>query len=111
MSTVSIYRTLRRLAKRRGIILIEDAPLPASINGLWYLTGSFEAITLNASLGATERRAFTLAHELGHSILHRHLPPGTALYDPRTASPAYARAREHEADAYAEQLLSRLKSA
>lgn len=107
MNTTAIYRVLKRLAKKRGIILIEAAPLPSMIYGLWYYPKCFESISLNKALRCPERRAFTLAHELGHSILHRNTID-TALY---WKDPGYTLSIEREADAYAERLLSRLRSA
>lgn len=44
MGSLTIYRMLRRLAKKRNIIHMKTAPLPKEANDLWYLDEDFEVI-------------------------------------------------------------------
>ena len=59
------------LAKRLGIV-VREAFLDAEISGMIEVDDKTTTITLNA-IHAPTRKRFTLAHEIGHYILHRDM--------------------------------------
>lgn len=62
------------LAESLGIS-VRYAPMPAEISGALVCEGKSYAITVNSRHPRTRQR-FTLAHELGHYIHHRHIIGG-----------------------------------
>ena len=100
-----------RIPERLGIDL-REAFLSGEISGMIERSASGFAITINAADPDTRKR-FTLAHELGHYMLHRHLI-GDGLDDDRayrsTQSGKYHNTRigpaeETEANRFAANLL------
>ena len=62
---------LKRLARRLDITL-EFLPLNASLSGMSFIEGDKAYIGVN-SLHHTNRQRFTVAHEIGHHVLHKDL--------------------------------------
>src|SRR5690606_8603385 len=90
-------RNMIHLAERQGVRVygfdtgLESGFDPNNVNALstWY--GDLPFIFLSGG-GTAERRRFTVAHELGHLVLHRH-------------GALAGREAEREADAFAGALL------
>lgn len=70
---------------QRVILITHHLPWP--IDGLYYATGDFASITLNASLETTCERCVVLAEELGH----HHTKPPDLFTAPRTVQERYER--------------------
>ncbi|MBE0448412.1 MAG: ImmA/IrrE family metallo-endopeptidase [Actinobacteria bacterium] len=68
---MDVYSALLELAKRREIMVIDDASFPRSIRGFYSRMGDKHMIVLNKSL-SSKIGPLILAHELGHYQLHRH---------------------------------------
>ncbi len=108
MNDTMIYRVLCKYAKKRGIFLEENAPLPDGVNGLWYcFGGGVEVISLSRHVESLPLKNFALAHELGHSCLHKGVGN---LFNRKQCREDYATAKEKEADDFARRLIDRLKS-
>lgn len=104
-----IFRCLLRIAEQRGIEVFFDAPLPQRTSGLWWDDGNNEYIGLNSSLRHNPAKMnFVLAHELGHSILHKG-KLDNARYHENSWKNDYSKAIEAEANSFAEKLISRLE--
>ncbi|MFT0862142.1 ImmA/IrrE family metallo-endopeptidase [Ancylobacter sp. G4_0304] len=59
---------IERVVKARGIVL-QHAPLDDEISGMAYIRDGVSIIGVNA-LHHPNRQRFTIAHELGHHVLH-----------------------------------------
>jgi Zn-dependent peptidase ImmA (M78 family) len=72
MTMRELYRALTELTERRGISLIEDEPSEgmADVKGLFYSGQGWSMIWIKPSLPLAQKIS-TLAHELGHYMLHR----------------------------------------
>ena len=103
----ALFEALLDLAKRRGVqphVVSLSARFPrrpwlASIGGFHVHTRHGSYIFVNPDSPAA-RRAFVLAHELGHYCLHRGIDQ--VQYD---ACGAYHDEREEEANHFAQHLL------
>lgn len=62
---------VERIARAQGI-QVRYAPLDGELSGLAHITDGIPIIGVN-SLHHRNRQRFTLAHELGHIQLHKHL--------------------------------------
>lgn len=62
---------LDRIARAAGAI-VQYAPFDGELSGMAFIKNGQAMIGVN-SLHAPTRKRFTLAHELGHVILHRHV--------------------------------------
>lgn len=104
-SIISLYKTAdpREICEKMGIIILEQ-DLPNSVNGfmLNYLESEF--IILNQNLNYDERYV-TLAHELGHIILHGDTNSIRLSCNTNFCISKY----EREADCFAAFLLMNLK--
>ena len=87
------------LCDRLGITVV-DQELPASVNGFTVRMKDMSFIVLNSALGYYERR-FTVAHELGHVLLHK----GTNSLNLSTNTYFCVSRFEREADSFAAWLL------
>jgi Zn-dependent peptidase ImmA (M78 family) len=99
---------IERIAKLEGIT-VEFAPLNQELSGFAAIREGRPIIGVNA-LHASNRQRFTLAHELGHIILHRseleravHVDRGSLRRDGLAA--AGVDRKEIEANAFAAELL------
>jgi len=99
---------VERIAREEGI-RVEYAPLDGELSGLAHIRNSITIIGIN-SLHAPARQRFTLAHELGHVMLHRqelekavHVDKGSLRRDALAA--AGVDPLEIEANAFASELL------
>ena len=99
---------VERIARDEGI-KVEYAPLDGELSGLAYIREGITVIGVN-SLHASSRQRFTLAHELGHVVLHRpelekavHVDKGSLRRD-ATAAAGVDRL-EIDANAFASELL------
>lgn len=99
---------VERIARSRGI-RVEYAPLDDELSGLAYVRENVPIIGINA-LHAPNRQRFTLAHELGHVLLHRqeleravHVDRGSLRRDALAAEGVDS--IEIEANAFAAELL------
>lgn len=100
-----IFRCLLRIAEQRGIEVILDAPLPKLVSGLWWDDGNNEYIGLSSSLRQDPAKMnFVLAHELGHSILHKGRLD-SARYQENCWNNDYRKTIEAEANSFAEKLI------
>jgi Zn-dependent peptidase ImmA (M78 family) len=99
----SIPVNLHALARQLGIE-VRHTPLDDELSGYIHKDDGRWRIVVNA-LHADTRQRFTLAHEIGHYMLHRHhMAHGTndtRQYRPRTDSEFYSSAieRRHEREA------------
>ena len=104
-----ILRCLLRMAEQRGIEVFFDAPLPKRTNGIWWNDGGNEYIGLSSSLRHDPAKMnFVLAHELGHSVLHKGRLD-SARYQDNCWNNDYRKAIEAEANSFAEKLISKLE--
>ena len=112
----SVPASLPLLSRALGLRL-NEAWLDNDISGMIEREGDRFRITLNAS-DSSNRKRFTLAHELGHYMLHRHLI-GDGLDDDRayrsTCAGKYHNTRigpkeEREANRFAALLLMPTKA-
>jgi len=99
---------LEQIAKREGI-KIELAPLDDDLSGMSFIKNGVAVIVLNLNHHPNRRR-FTLAHEIGHHLMHVsyltnnvHVDKIVLNRDP-VSSQAVDR-REMEANAFAAELL------
>ncbi|WP_418790282.1 ImmA/IrrE family metallo-endopeptidase [Phosphitispora sp. TUW77] len=98
-----IYQELLEIANQRGIFL-DFVDLPNKIDGFWfYIKNKTDAIAINRVL-AGNKRNFTLAHELGHSALHKN-----SNYNVLTNGGKLDEKMEAEADEYARILITKIK--
>ena len=100
--------SLTKISKNLNIS-IEYAPLDRELSGM-ALTKSEEKLIWINSLHHPNRQRFTLAHEIGHHVLHQdiliagvHVDKGILRRD--TVSSAGSDIKEIEANAFASQLL------
>jgi Zn-dependent peptidase ImmA (M78 family) len=99
---------VERIAKALGV-RVEYAPLDGELSGLAYVRDGVLIVGVN-TLHAPNRQRFTLAHELGHLQLHRHLLEQAVHVDRGSLrrdglAAAGVDAREIEANAFASELL------
>lgn len=66
---VGPVRNLTRWLESAGILVVEERLGTRRIDGLSQWAGTFPVIMVNADL-PTDRKRLTLAHELGHLVLH-----------------------------------------
>lgn len=100
--------SVEKIARQRGIT-VEYAPFEAELSGLAHIRDGVPLIGINATHASTRQR-FTLAHELGHILLHRaeleravHVDKGSLRRDALAA--AGVDRKEIEANAFAAELL------
>lgn len=79
------------VARALGITLLER-PLDDDLSGLAYVSGDKKIIVVN-SVHSPNRRRFTIAHEIGHHVLHRdylergvHVDKAVLKRDPLSAA-------------------------
>lgn len=87
------------LCERMGIFVLEQE-LPYSVNGFTVRMNEIPFIVLNSGLGYYEKR-FTMAHELGHIVLHK----GTNSLNLSCNTGFCVTKFEREADSFAAWLL------
>lgn len=56
---------------RQLCLVVEQGSLEGDLEGMLATDGEVGAILINASVANPQRRRFTLAHEIGHFVLHR----------------------------------------
>lgn len=96
------------LAKQLGII-VRSIPLDDELSGMSFIKDSLPVIVVNSSHHPNRQR-FTLAHELGHHILHRDYLANNVHVDKvilrrNHKSSAGTDTKEIEANAFAAELL------
>lgn len=69
---------LDRIVRAAGVI-VQYAPFDGELSGMAFIKNGQPMIGVN-SLHAATRKRFTLAHELGHIILHRALVDGGGVH-------------------------------
>ena len=91
--------------------LVRYCPFDEELSGMIYIKGSRPIIGVN-SLHHPNRQRFTIAHEVAHLVLHRHLIADRIHVDKRfpvlmrdTSSATGTRLMEMEANRYAAELL------
>ncbi|MGB6229088.1 MAG: ImmA/IrrE family metallo-endopeptidase [Litorimonas sp.] len=99
---------LKRLAKRMGIVL-EFAPFKDQLSGISFIDDGKSYIGVN-SLHSTNRQRFTIAHEIGHHVLHQELLKSGTHVDTVILRRDHLSAegidrKEIEANAFASELL------
>lgn len=62
---------VERIARQLGV-RVQYAPLDNDLSGMAHIREGVVIVGVN-SLHAPNRQRFTLAHELGHVVLHRHI--------------------------------------
>lgn len=99
---------VERVARRLGV-QVRYAPFDGEISGMSYIKDGVSIIGVN-NLHHPHRQRFTLAHELGHVLLHTdelerqvHLDRGSLYRD--SLSSTGTNARERAANAFASELL------
>ncbi len=70
---------VEKIAKNRGIA-VRFSPLDQELSGMALIKDGVSVIGVNA-LHHPNRQRFTIAHELGHHIMHRELIDGTVHID------------------------------
>jgi Zn-dependent peptidase ImmA (M78 family) len=70
---------VEKIAKSRGIA-VRFSPLDQELSGMALIKDGVSVIGVNA-LHHPNRQRFTIAHELGHHIMHRELIDGTVHID------------------------------
>ncbi len=68
-----------RIARQLGV-RVQFAPLDSDLSGMAHIREGVAIVGVN-SLHAPNRQRFTLAHELGHVVLHRHILEGAVHVD------------------------------
>lgn len=96
-----------RIARQLGV-RVQFAPLDNDLSGMAHIRGGIVVVGVN-SLHAPNRQRFTLAHELGHVILHRPILESAVHVDrvllrDRNSSTGTDQ-QEIEANAFASELL------
>jgi Zn-dependent peptidase ImmA (M78 family) len=99
---------VERIAAGQGI-RVQTSPLPDQLSGLLYREkGAQHAIIGVNSLHATVRQRFTIAHELGHFLLHKdevHVDRGYSMRFRSIRSATAEDRAEIEANQFAAELL------
>lgn len=100
MTMQELYGALRELTERRGIRLTEDEPSAGmeGVNGLFCRGQGWSMIWVRPSLPLAQKIS-TLAHELGHYMLHR--ASGVNLLE----RGGIDEQKEHEATEYGRRLI------
>ena len=62
---------LKKVAQRLYLV-IEEGPMNGEIQGALVTDGNVGGILINSTVKSEKRRRFTLAHEIGHFVLHRN---------------------------------------
>jgi Zn-dependent peptidase ImmA (M78 family) len=96
-----------RIARQLGV-RVQFAPLDNDLSGMAHIRDGIVVVGVN-SLHAPNRQRFTLAHELGHVVLHRPILEGAVHVDrvllrDRNSSTGTDQ-QEIEANAFASELL------
>jgi Zn-dependent peptidase ImmA (M78 family) len=96
-----------RIARQMGV-RVQFAPLDNDLSGMAHIRNGVVIVGVN-SLHAPNRQRFTLAHEIGHVVLHRHILEGAVHVDrvllrDRNSS-AGTDSLEIQANAFASELL------
>jgi Zn-dependent peptidase ImmA (M78 family) len=96
-----------RIARKLGV-RVQFAPLDNDLSGMAHIRDGIVVVGVN-SLHAPNRQRFTLAHELGHVVLHRLILEGAVHVDrvllrDRNSSTGTDQ-QEIEANAFASELL------
>jgi Zn-dependent peptidase ImmA (M78 family) len=97
---------VEKLAEQVGAV-IRRGPLPADLSGFLVQGGGRKLIGVN-SLHAKQRQRFTIAHEIGHLVLHdfqNHVDRGVAVYHRDHRSSSAEAVAEIEANQFAAELL------
>jgi len=90
---------LREIVSVLNLSLVESQREPFSSEAA--LVPSGEGLAIKVSAGSERRRRFTIAHEIGHYVLHESGP----RYERGGSVNEAARWREREADTFAAELL------
>jgi Zn-dependent peptidase ImmA (M78 family) len=98
---------VERIARQLGV-RVQYAPLDSDLSGMAHIRAGVVIVGVN-SLHAPNRQRFTLAHELGHVVLHRAILEDNVHVDrvllrDRDSSAGLYR-EEIEANAFASELL------
>ena len=97
---------VEKLAEHVGAV-IRKGPLPSDLSGFLVQGGGRKLICVN-SLHAKPRQRFTIAHEIGHIVLHdfqNHVDRGVAVYRRDRRSGSAEATAEVEANQFAADLL------
>jgi len=62
---------LKKIAQRLYLV-VEEGPMEAEIQGSLVTDGNVGGVLINSNVRYEQRRRFTLAHEIGHFVLHRN---------------------------------------
>ena len=99
-----LYCALKDIATRRGIVMMDSQPIPKKIDralhGLYFKLDDQSYIVINPNR-SREVMAETLAHELGHFMLHRDNLNGVLYNSDR----GYREFKEVEANCFAIRLI------
>jgi hypothetical protein len=93
--------SLRDVVSALNLELVHKTCEPFSCDAALEPLGDARAIVLNGGGGGERRRRFTIAHEIGHFVLH----PGRCRPERGGLVNEAMRAEEREADAFAAELL------
>jgi Zn-dependent peptidase ImmA (M78 family) len=95
------------IANTLGIV-VHTLPLEGSVSGMLVVQGELAAIAVNAADGSPRQR-FSIAHEIGHYLLHRDASDlfvdGATIYHRDERSTKGTRFQEIDANAFAAELL------
>jgi Zn-dependent peptidase ImmA (M78 family) len=99
---------IEAIAKRLGIT-VQVVPLDEHLSGMSFVKGGHSVIVVNASHHPNRQR-FTLAHELGHHVLHKeylseNVHVDTAVLARNARSSEGVDSKEVQANAFAAELL------
>ena len=99
-----IWNRLLSLADDRDIT-VYTIPLTAAINGIYFRKKEVKAIGIKNSLSDYQKN-FVLAHELGHSVLHKNC--GQLIFTQTEDEKQRIQKAEREADRFANKLIALL---
>ena len=95
---------LDRIARALGLAVAVDPRLPPGISSQIDVQSARVLITVNGS-HAPQRQRFTLAHAIGHCVLHREAIGNALVEDAYLRGAGLAPAVDAEADRYAADLV------
>lgn len=101
----SIWNRLLDLATKKNVI-VYMSELSATVNGIYFHIGDIRVIGIKNSL-ADDSKNFVLAHELGHSVLHRNY--GDQVFTQTDDDRQRIQKAELEADRFADKLINLLE--
>ncbi|MPN60324.1 hypothetical protein SDC9_208052 [bioreactor metagenome] len=100
----STWNRLLDLATKKNII-VYMSDLSATVNGIYFQIGDMGVIGIKNSLA--DSKNFVLAHELGHSVLHKNY--GDQVFTQSDNDRQRIQKAELEADRFAEKLIKLLE--